>query len=185
MTRNMCYTEPDVMMKEPTKASQDEIETIIQYHIWISIGAGLVPFPVIDLVALAGIQVNMIRELANVYQVPFVKEIALNLLTSVVGKTVLVTAGPKILLSMAKLIPGIGQAAGMLSLPVLAGASTYATGKVFNRHFSSGGTLHTFRPNTLKDYYHTMFKEGRQVVAAMHIKARGSNTSDSRNIRGD
>ena len=148
----------------------DDIDTIIHYHVMISMGAGLVPVPVLDLVALSGIQVNMIRELANAYQVPFVKEVALNLLTSVLGKTLLVKAGPKIVLSLAKFIPGFGQIAGAVSLPVLAGASAYATGKVFSVHFAAGGTLHTFQADTLKAYYHQMFQEGQQVVAALRKK---------------
>lgn len=150
-----------------TVPEPQEVETIIQYHTMIAVGAGVVPVPVVDMVALTGIQANMIRELAGAYQVPFAKEVTVNLLTSVLSKTLLIKAGPRLILSLVKFIPGLGQLAGSLSLPVLAGASTYATGQVFNRHFAAGGTLQTFEPDTMKDYYHQMFKEGQQMAATM------------------
>jgi len=38
-------------------------------------------------------------------------------------------------------------------MPIVAGAATYAIGKVFVRHFASGGTFLTFNPEKVKDYY--------------------------------
>ena len=58
-------------------------------------------------------------------------------------------------------IPGIGWMAGMISLPVVAGASTYAVGRVFQRHFEGGGSVYDIgvenadlRMPNLKGAYH-------------------------------
>jgi uncharacterized protein (DUF697 family) len=67
--------------------------------------------------------------------------------------------------SLIKAIPVIGQIAGLFSAPILYGASTYATGKVYNQHFASGGTFLTFDPEKVKDYYTKMFEEGKKVAA--------------------
>lgn len=69
--------------------------------------------------------------------------------------------------SMTKVIPGVGQTAGVVTMPLLAGATTYAIGKVFNQHFASRGTFLTFDPDKVKTYYAEMLKEGQQVATTM------------------
>ena len=52
-------------------------------------------------------------------------------------------------------------------MTILAGATTYAVGKVFIQHFESGGTFLNFNPDSVKEYYETMFKEGQSVAENM------------------
>jgi uncharacterized protein (DUF697 family) len=141
----------------------------------LAIGAGVVPFPVIDFAALVAIQSNMIRELAYEYDEPFLKEVSLKLITSLAGKNFLLTTGPELLASMSKIIPGIGKIVGMVSMPVIAGAATYASGKVFSRHFATGEGLLTFMPEKVQAYYKEMFEEGEQIASAM-VKKKHKKT---------
>ncbi len=139
---------------------------IIRHHIYGSMGIGLIPIPLLDLAALTATQLNMLRKLAGLYDVPFFKDTGKHLIASLVaGGVPVVTAGP--FASLAKAIPIVGQTVGLVTMPVIAGAMTYAVGKVFLQHFASGGTFLTFDPEKVKEYYAEMFKEGSDVAAAM------------------
>lgn len=141
-------------------------EIINKYVPW-SMGAGLVPVPVLDIVALTGIQVKMLSDLSTAYGVEFsenrIKSIVLSLLSSL-GTTALAFGA---LGSTIKAIPGLGTWLGVATLPVFAGATTYALGKVFMQHFESGGTFLNFDTLKAKKAFVETFEEGkREVVAA-------------------
>jgi hypothetical protein len=99
------------------------------------------------------------------------KEAARNALTSLIGGAFLANVMP-ILSSMIKALPIIGQTVGMVTMPISCGASTYATGKVFIRHFESGGDLVTFDADKMKAYYKEMLQEGRKVAQKLNEKER-------------
>ncbi|MCI5133970.1 MAG: DUF697 domain-containing protein [Candidatus Electrothrix sp. AW2] len=149
-------------MEEITQLDK-KLNKIIRNHTLSSIGVGLLPAPAVDFASLLVIQSNMIREIAKLYNVPFIKEAAKNALTSLIGSAFLANAMP-IFSSMIKVIPVIGQTIGMVTMPISCGASTYATGKVFIRHFESGGDLVSFDSEKMKAYYKEMLKEGKRVA---------------------
>jgi uncharacterized protein (DUF697 family) len=134
-------------------------ETVKKYTYW-SMGAGLIPIPVVDLAAVAGIQLKMIAALAKQYSLPFSHDTGKALLGSVVGGAGAAAAGPTAV-SMAKGLPLIGQAAGAAAMPAVAGASTYAVGKVFIQHFESGGTFLDFDPAKVREHYAREFDARR------------------------
>jgi hypothetical protein len=47
----------------------------------------------------------------------------------------------------------------MIAQPTLSSACTYAVGKVFIQHFSSGGTFLTFSPARVREYFGQLFAE--------------------------
>lgn len=150
-------------------------EITIRNHIIGSMGVGLIPVPVVDLVALTGIQINMLRSLAKAYDIPFSRDLVKNIIASLIGGGIPVSfAGA--LASVMKTIPVIGQATGVLAMPVLAGATTYAVGKVFIQHFASGGTFLSFNPDEVREYYYEMFKEGQEVATKLK-KGKGKTES--------
>ncbi|MCI5179794.1 MAG: DUF697 domain-containing protein [Candidatus Electrothrix sp. AW3_4] len=148
---------------ENTVQLDRKLDKIIKNHTLSAIGVGLIPAPAVDFAGLLVIQSNMIREIAKQYNVPFIKEAAKNALTSLIGSAFLANAMP-IFSSMIKVIPVIGQTIGMVTMPISCGASTYATGKVFIRHFESGGDLVSFDSEKMKAYYKEMLKEGKRVA---------------------
>lgn len=147
----------------------------IRNHVIGSMGVGLIPLPIVDLAGITGIQLNMLRNLANAYDIPFTQDIVKNILGSLVGGSVPVVFY-RTFLSLVKGIPIIGQTTGALAMPILAGATTYAVGKVFVQHFASGGTFLTFNPDKVRDYYGKMLKEGEKVAAKMK---KGSEKPES------
>lgn len=147
--------------------SKAEVDTVLKHHVLGAIGVGLLPLPVLDYVALTGIQLNLLRKLAQMYNVPFFKDTVKNIISPLVGAAMPGAVGIPLAASLIKFIPALGTTIGVLAMPVSCGASTYAIGKVFIQHFASGGTFLTFDPEKVKAYYAQMFEEGKQVAEQM------------------
>jgi uncharacterized protein (DUF697 family) len=155
-------------------SSDLEAEQVLRRHVWGAMGIGLIPVPLMDFAALSLLQLMLLKKLATIYDIPFSNDIAKSLISSLFTSSLsfptaaILTFGiEKLALtaSMAKFIPGIGVSVAAATMPVIAGSATYALGKVFIRHFGTGGTFLTLDPKKAKDYYHEMFEEGRLVVA--------------------
>jgi len=148
--------------KATEDVSKEKIDKLIRNHVYASMAVGLVPIPMVDFIGVTGIQINMVRKIAKLYDIPFSKETAKNIIISLVGGTVpAITSYP--VASAVKIIPVVGFSLGAVSMPMISGASTYAVGKVFYRHFASGGTFLTFDVEKAKAYYADMFQKGKNV----------------------
>ncbi|MBE9562477.1 MAG: DUF697 domain-containing protein [Proteobacteria bacterium] len=135
---------------------------MIKKYMVMSMGAGLIPIPVIDIVALTGIQLKMLNNLTEIYQVPFSKNASKSIIGSLVGGLAPTYAAAGIGGSLAKLIPVSGTITGMMTMSSFSGASTYAIGQVFIQHFESGGTLLDFDIDKMQEYFMTAFKQGKE-----------------------
>ncbi len=148
---------------EKEEASIEEAERIVRNHMLGAAGAGLIPVPLVDLVALAGIQLNMLRRLSELYDVPFKENTGKHLIASLLGSFAPVRAA-RPLASLFKAVPVVGQGVGLLSMTIAGGASTYAVGRVFIQHFESGGTFLDFKSEKMKDGFSKMYKAGEQAA---------------------
>ncbi|MBF0450065.1 MAG: DUF697 domain-containing protein [Candidatus Magnetomorum sp.] len=140
--------------------TQENIDNIIKKHVASAMGVGLIPMPVVDIVAIIGVQLNLLRKLAKAYNIPFDRDKGKNLIASFTGGGLTVHLG-SIFTSFLKTVPVIGPTAWALGMPATAGASTYAIGKVFTQHFASGGTFLNMNPDEVKEYYNEMFEKGK------------------------
>lgn len=135
-------------------------ESVIRNHILFSMGAGVIPFPVVDIFAVSAAQLDMIRQLCRVYDVDFAetkgKAIVSSLTTATLAR---MGAG-----SLVKMIPLFGTYLGGVTNAVMAGASTYALGNVFKIHFETGGTILDFDADRLKKLYKEQFEKGKKVA---------------------
>ncbi|MBF0235593.1 MAG: DUF697 domain-containing protein [Desulfamplus sp.] len=143
--------------------TDDLIDEIINKHIYASSAVGLIPLPFVDFMGVSGIQFNLLRCLADEYNIPFNKDIVKHLIASLVGGALPVSISPRLGASLAKMIPGPGMAFGAISMSGISAASTYAIGKVFKRHFEEGGTFLTFDTQKAKDFYMQMFNEANSI----------------------
>ncbi|MEM9918219.1 MAG: DUF697 domain-containing protein [Bacteroidota bacterium] len=135
-------------------------DTIIRNHVIWSMGAGLIPVLIADIFAVSALQLDMIRQMARIYDVDFQETQGKAIVTSLTGSTLArITAG-----SVIKLIPGVGSVLGGVTVSIFAGASTYALGEVFKKHFESGGTILDFDPDRLRKYYTEKFEKGKKVA---------------------
>lgn len=140
-----------------------EANNIVRNRMIASVGAGLLPFPVIDLAALTALQLDTVRALSKLYDVKFSKNLGKTAISSLTGALFPVTTSPWIG-SVVKTIPAVGQLMGAMTMPVVSGASTYALGKVFIQHFESGGTFLTFDPEKVRDYFQEEFEKGKEYA---------------------
>jgi uncharacterized protein (DUF697 family) len=151
-------------------------DIVKDYALW-SGGFGLLPLPIIDFAVITATQVKMIYALSNHYSEGehekrhWSHERIRALISSLVGSGVPVATGAG-LGSLLKAIPIVGTALGTITTPALAWTSTVALGRIFIKHFETGGTLLDFDPEKMRHYYYEQFeaaKHGRPVeVTPLH-----------------
>lgn len=147
-------------MAESTERDK-HADTIIRNHIIWSMGAGLIPVPIVDFFAVSGIQLDMIRQLCKLYDQDFKESEGKAIITSLTGSGI-ARMGAK---AVIKFIPGVGSVLGGVTMAVLSGASSYALGEVFKKHFETGGTFLDFDSKRLKKMYDEKFEKGKQVAS--------------------
>jgi uncharacterized protein (DUF697 family) len=147
----MANTQPHATLAEQT----------IRKHMLAALGAGLVPLPWLDAAALAGLQLNLVRCLAEIYGTEFSAQLSKAAIAGLSGGglSVYLSAG---LAGMAKTLPGIGWVVGAGSVALLGAASTYAVGRVFVQHFEAGGTLLSFDPEKMRAYYASQYEHCKE-----------------------
>ncbi len=153
-----------------SKVSAKETEKLIRRYVYASMGAGLIPIPFLDFAGITGIQIRLLRKLAQMYEIPFSGNMLKTLVGSLIGGAFSASVGVRLGGSLAKLFPVIGQSLAVATVSLSAGASTYAVANVFNRHFSEGGTFLSFDPAGARDFYETMFGKGLDM--AMELRNR-------------
>lgn len=147
--------------KVGTSSRIGRAKAIIQRNVMWSLGAGVVPIPVVDIIAITGVQVNMMKELSELYRKEgFKPKKAKSVVYALLVSLGSVGVGSMVGASLAKLLPAIGTTLGIISVPIVAGAFTHAVGKVFLMHLESGGTLDDFEPS---DYEVTFQREYRDA----------------------
>lgn len=135
-------------------------ETIIRNHVVMSMGAGIIPIMLVDIVAVTALQVDMVRQLCKVYEVDFEETRGKALITSITASTI-ARAGAR---SLVKALPGIGWMIGGVTVSLFAGASTYGLGKAFQKHLAAGGNLLNIDTSALKQSYRDLFEKGKDIV---------------------
>jgi len=151
---------------------------IINRHMWLAMGVGLLPIPLIDMAALLGIQIRMLRQLSRNYNVHFSRDIVKKLVSSLVG-AVIPTSLAGIVGSALKAVPGVGPYIGGVSMPIFAGATTLAIGKIFMQHFESGGTFLDFEPARVRAYFRQEFEAGQKQAWEAWERRRTSGAPPS------
>ncbi|MEM9916882.1 MAG: DUF697 domain-containing protein [Bacteroidota bacterium] len=143
------------------KQRRERADAITKRRTLYAAGAGLIPFPIIDVATLLVVQVNMIKDIARVYgkEEHFRKKQVQTFITTLVGD--LGTLG---VVSGVKAIPVVGSIVGVATAPITGAAATYALGKVFTNHFDQGGNLLDFDPVTSRKYFYEEFKAGQELV---------------------
>ena len=147
------------MLGTNKKNRSDEADSIIKNHMIWSMGAGFIPVPIVDLFAVSAIQLDMIRQLAKLYELDFKQSEGKAIISALTGSG-LARLGARAV----KFIPGVGSVLGGMTMAALSGASSYALGEVFKKHFETGGTFLDFDPERLKKYYNEKFEKGKEVA---------------------
>jgi uncharacterized protein (DUF697 family) len=137
---------------------------IVKRYMWWSMGAGLIPMPIVDVGVLSGVQLKMLAALSKHYQVPFYKNAGKSAIATLLGFTTANSLRGSVVTSFLKALPGLGFL-GFVSMPIYSGAITYAIGKIFVQHFESGDTFLTFKPYKVKKHFEKLYKEGQAIAS--------------------
>ncbi len=149
-----------------------ETERILITHVAWSMGAGLLPIPLVDLAAVTAIQVDLLNALCAAHDVDFSATSGKSLVAALTGTTF-----ARIGASMLKAIPGVGSIIGGVSMSVMSGASTYAVGKVAIAHLEQYGSLFDMDVAAAKSQYDEAFEEGKTV--AKNMKGKENEAKDA------
>ena len=135
-----------------TPETREEIASklVDRFAIWSGV-AGLVPIPVVDILAVGGLQLQLLRRLSQIYDVAFSENRGKALIASLAGAMIPATSGIGAA-SALKTVPVLGTIVATFVSPVLSAGATYAIGKAFVQHFESGGTLLDFNPPDYREF---------------------------------
>lgn len=139
-----------------TEAERNQLanELVDRFSLW-SGAAGLIPIPLIDVAAVGGVQLQMLRRISEIFGVPFSDNRGKSIIASLAGAIIPASTATTTAMtfgSLLKGLPGVGTAIGALTMPVFSAGVTYVIGKVFIQHFASGGTLLDFDPPDYREF---------------------------------
>ena len=166
-------------MTAMTEEERDQVASklVDRFSLW-SGAAGLIPIPLVDMAAVGGVQLQMLRRLSEIYGVPFSENRGKSILASLAGAVIPASTATTTAVgvgSLVKSLPGVGTAIGALTMPVFSAGATYVIGKVFIQHFASGGTLLDFNPPDYREF----IKAQKEKLAARSAAAASSSPSVS------
>ena len=153
-----------------TQAEREEAasQLVDRFSLW-SGAAGLIPVPLIDVIAVGGVQFQMLRKLSEIYEVPFNDNRGKSAIASLAGAIIPASTATTTAMTFGTLIkgvPGFGSAIGALTMPVYSAGVTYVIGRVFMKHFASGGTLLDFDPPDYREFIKQQQERFRRKTTA-------------------
>jgi len=156
----------------PEQRDQVASKLVDRFAIWSGV-AGLVPLPVVDVLAVGGLQLQMLRRLSQIYGVEFSENRGKALIAALAGCMIPATSGMGAA-SALKAVPVLNIIAAGFVMPVLSAGATYAIGKAFVQHFESGGTLLDFNPPDYRD-----FVKAQKEMWESRSRSRERNTAST------
>jgi uncharacterized protein (DUF697 family) len=169
-------TSPGAIAKAAENRRANAVKLVERYSVW-SGAAGIIPMPFVDLAAVGGVQIQMLRRISQIYGVPFSKNRGKALVVSLAGSMIPTSSGIGAA-SLIKSVPVVGAAMSAIVMPALSAGATYAIGMTFIQHFASGGTLLDFNPAEYREFIKAQKElwsaRVRPVPAAKGASARQS-----------
>ena len=148
-----------------TKTSEDIVRS---HSIW-ALGAGLVPLPMFDMIAVTAIQLDMLKDLARQHGVDYTEAAGKGFVSALTGSTF-----AKLGSSALKTVPVVGTALGGVSMSVLSGASTYAVGQAAIRHLESSDDFLHVDLDSAREAYDEALERGKEYIASWKQKKNQS-----------
>ncbi len=159
----------EVSATEEEYLRQDELSNLanecIKKHSIYAAAGGLIPIPFIEMATSSTIQLRMIAQLSDIYDIRFSENAVKNAMGTLVATVLPVAGAAMIATNLFRSVPVIGTAVSILAVPTLGAASTYALGKVFTAHFASGGTTLNFNAEAAKTAFKEKYEEGKRKAS--------------------
>lgn len=152
----------------PSEARRAHARKLVNRYAALASSVGLLPMPLVDMLAAGSLQLKLIRELSIVYEAPFSGQRAKAVIAALIG------GGQTALLikSMLKFVPVVGYPLIAVPAAATAGGLTYAIGKVFIFHFELGGTLLDFDPAKLRAHFKQQLSQQADARVLTKAEAR-------------
>ena len=159
-------TQPDANATPPDDRRARAAKLVERFSLW-SGAAGIIPVPFVDLAAIGGIQIELLRRISKIYGVPFSKNRGKAVIAGLAGSMIPASSGIGAA-SLLKSVPIVGSAIGAIAMPVLSAGATYAIGMAFIQHFATGGTLLDFNVRDYREFINAQkaMWSNRSVAAA-------------------
>ena len=109
---------------------------IVERHRTYAAVGGLLPIPVVNIAAVTTVNVRMVQQLSELYQVPFQRDRARAMIVSLIGGAVPTGFGVATSSTLMFIMPG-GVLVGLGVSAITAGAVTRAIGQVFAESFEN------------------------------------------------
>ena len=156
-----------------------QADSIIKKHMGLAMAGGIIPIPLVDLAAVTAVQLDMLKQLASTYAVPFESGSARAFVTSLTS-ALAGTSAARMGASLIKLVPGIGTLAGGAAQVVVTGASTYAVGNLFKRLFRDGRSIEQLTVGEVKDELMSYFDAGKGIARDLtdNVKDRATGVKN-------
>src|SRR5260370_35033335 len=92
---------------DPQVSSDKEVlaDHIIRKNLIWGAGAGILPIPLFDVIAITGVQIKLVKELSDLYEVPFKEDILKNLTAALLAGLGAPTAAAFVTVSAFKFVP--------------------------------------------------------------------------------
>ena len=153
--------EPNLPMHDSTL---EKARTIIRTNAAWAFAGGIIPLPLVDVLAVSVVQLKMLNELSELYGVPFSDNVAKNLISALLGSLIPSGLTHGTVGYLLRSVPLVGPALGALTMPSFASAATWAIGRVFVQHFESGGTFLDFDPIKVREYFRSEFARAQDEM---------------------
>ncbi len=146
-------------------STQASSEKVIHHHMLWALGAGLVPVPIADFVAVTAVQLDLIQQLCTLNGVTYEEGTGKIWVSALTGGAI-----ARIGASALKAIPGFGTLLGGLSMSIASAASTYAVGQVVQMHLAMGGTMSNLDVEKARARYAAEYEKGKTAAQAANEK---------------
>ena len=148
MDKEAASADADEMSPERRRAMA--MKLVERFSLW-SGAAGLIPVPFVDLAAVGGVQIQMLRRISQIYDVPFTENRGKSIIAGLAGSMIPASSAMGTA-SLIKGLPLVGTLVSAIAMPALSAGATYAIGMAFIQHFASGGTLLDFKPGSYREF---------------------------------
>lgn len=170
----------EIIIEQKFESRLVEAKSIVKGNVLWATGLSIVPVPLFDLVGIMGVQIKMLKQLSDLYEIPFMEHKVKNILGSLLTGIGAVGVGGVVTFSLLKLVPFMGQVAGAIAIPITAGAFTLAVGRIFTTHFEAGGTFLDFNATAMRKHFREEFEKAKLEVAEMKAAAEAKSTAEAK-----
>lgn len=122
---------------------------IVERHANMSTVGGILPVPILNVAAITAVMVRMVRQLSNLYGVPFQRNRAHALIIGLMGGVMPTGLASAASSALVYVVPG-ANVLGLVVSSVTAGTCARSLGRLFIDHFESGATLVDFPSKILR-----------------------------------